>query len=59
MHHDVVGDLSAATPARPARLVSADPMEAAASAALAAEITERPVVTLVPRGAGRRRRGRG
>ncbi len=53
IHYDVHGDLSAATPDRPALLAFANPMEAAAFAALAAEIQDRPVVTVDPRGAGR------
>src|SRR5262245_18174919 len=53
IHYDVHGDLSAASPDRPALLAFANPMEAAAFAALAAEIQDRPVVTLDPRGAGR------
>lgn len=53
IHYDVHGDLSAATPDRPALLAFANPMEAAAFAALAAEIQDRPVVTIDPRGAGR------
>lgn len=53
IHYDVHGDLAAATPDRPALLAFANPMEAAAFAALAAEIQDRPVVTIDPRGAGR------
>ena len=53
INYDVYGDLSAATPDRPALLAFANPMEAAAFAALAAEIQDRPVVTIDPRGAGR------
>lgn len=51
--YDVHGDLSAATPDRPALLAFANPMEAAAFTALAANIADRPVVTIDPRGAGR------
>ena len=51
INYDVYGDLSAATPDRPALLAFANPMEAAAFAALAAEIQDRPVVTMDPRGA--------
>ncbi len=53
IHYDVYGDLSASTPDRPALLAFANPMEAAAFAALAAEIEDRPVVTIDPRGSGR------
>lgn len=53
LHYDVHGDLATATPERPALLAFANPMEAAAFSALAAEITDRPVVTLDPRGSGR------
>jgi pimeloyl-ACP methyl ester carboxylesterase len=59
IHYDVHGDLSAATPDRPALLTFANPMEAAAFTALAAEIRDRPVVTLDPRGAGRNPTGTG
>jgi pimeloyl-ACP methyl ester carboxylesterase len=59
LHYDVHGDLSAATPDRPALLAFANPMEAAAFTALAAEIQDRPVVTLDPRGAGRNPTGTG
>ena len=53
LHYDVHGDLATATPERPALLAFANPMAAAAFSALAAEITDRPVVTLDPRGSGR------
>jgi pimeloyl-ACP methyl ester carboxylesterase len=53
IHYDVHGDLSAATPDRPALVAFANPMEAAAFTALAANIPDRPVVTIDPRGAGR------
>ncbi len=53
IHIDVRGDLAAATPERPALLVFANPMDAGAFGALADQITDRPVVTLDPRGAGR------
>ena len=53
LHYDVHGDLATATPERPALMAFANPMEAAAFSALAAEVTDRPVVTLDPRGAGR------
>jgi pimeloyl-ACP methyl ester carboxylesterase len=59
IHYDVHGDLSAATTDRPALLAFANPMEAAAFGALAAEITDRPVVTIDPRGAGRNPTGTG
>ncbi|MCV2489659.1 alpha/beta hydrolase [Geodermatophilus sp. YIM 151500] len=59
IHFDVHGDLSAATPERPALLAFANPMAAAAFAALAAEIRDRPVVTIDPRGAGRNPTGTG
>ncbi len=53
IHYDIHGDLAAATPDRPVLLAFANPMEAAAFAALAAHLTDRPVVTIDPRGAGR------
>lgn len=53
IHFDVHGDLSTATPERPALLAFANPMEAAAFSTLAGEISDRPVVTIDPRGAGR------
>ncbi|QCW49318.1 alpha/beta hydrolase [Nocardioides dongxiaopingii] len=53
LHYDVHGDLATATAGRPALMTFANPMEAAAFTALAAEITDRPVITLDPRGAGR------
>ena len=57
IHYDVHGDLAAATAERPALLAFANPMEAAAFGALAAQITDRPVVTIDPRGAGRNASG--
>ena len=51
--YDVRGDLAGATPERPALLMFASPMDAAAFSTLAAYFTERPVVTYDPRGAGR------
>jgi pimeloyl-ACP methyl ester carboxylesterase len=59
IHYDVHGDLTTATPDRPALLAFANPMEAAAFGALAAEIPDRPVVTIDPRGAGRNPSGTG
>lgn len=53
IHYDVHGDLAEATPSRPALLTFANPMDAAAFGALAAHLTDRPVVTIDPRGAGR------
>ena len=53
IHYDVHGDLGAARPDRPALLAFANPMDAAAFSALAAWLTDRPVVTIDPRGAGR------
>ena len=57
IHYDVHGDLADATAERPALLAFANPMEAAAFGALAAQITDRPVVTIDPRGAGRNASG--
>lgn len=51
--YDVHGDLSAATPERPVLFLFAAPMDAGGLALLAARITDRPVVTYDPRGAGR------
>lgn len=53
IHYDVHGDLDAARPDRPALLAFANPMEAAAFGALAAQLSDRPVITIDPRGAGR------
>jgi pimeloyl-ACP methyl ester carboxylesterase len=51
--YDVHGDLAAATPERPVLFLFAAPMDAGGLALLAARITDRPVVTYDPRGAGR------
>ncbi len=53
IHYDVHGDLATATPSAPALLAFANPMDAAAFGALAAQLSDRPVVTIDPRGAGR------
>lgn len=50
---DVRGDLSAATPARPALLLFGSPMDAVGFGTLANHFTDRPVVTYDPRGSGR------
>lgn len=51
--YDVHGDLADATPDRPALLLIGSPMPAAGFATLAGHVTDRPVVTYDPRGAGR------
>ncbi|GAA5201125.1 alpha/beta hydrolase [Microbacterium jejuense] len=51
--YDIHGDLAAATAQRPALFLFAAPMDAGGLALLAARITDRPVVTYDPRGAGR------
>lgn len=53
IHYDVHGDLAAATPSTPALLAFANPMDAAAFGALAAQLSDRPAVTVDPRDAGR------
>ncbi|WP_245154755.1 alpha/beta hydrolase [Nocardioides sp. 1609] len=53
LHYDVHGVLATAHPDRPVLMAFANPMAADAFSALAAEITDRPVVTLDPRGSGR------
>lgn len=55
--YDVHGDLGDAAPDRPVLLAFGSPMDAMGFAALAEQITDRPVVTLDPRGAGRNERG--
>lgn len=57
IHYDVHGDLATASLDRPALLAFANPMEAAAFGALAAQLTDRPVVTFDPRGTGRNAAG--
>lgn len=57
VHYDVHGSLDAVSADRPALLTFANPMEAAAFGALAAHLTDRPVVTIDPRGAGRNASG--
>lgn len=51
--YDIHGDLADATPDRPVLFMFASPMEAAAFGPMASHITDRPVVTYDPRGAGR------
>jgi pimeloyl-ACP methyl ester carboxylesterase len=51
--YDIHGDLAEATVDRPALFLFAAPMDASGLALLAARITDRPVVTYDPRGAGR------
>lgn len=51
--YDVRGDLTGATPERPAILMIGSPMDAAGFGTLSAYFTDRPVVTYDPRGAGR------
>jgi pimeloyl-ACP methyl ester carboxylesterase len=51
--YDIHGDLADATPDRPVLFMFASPMEAAAFGTLAGLVTDRPVVTYDPRGAGR------
>lgn len=51
--YDIHGDLTAATVDRPALFLFAAPMDASGLALLAACVTDRPVVTYDPRGAGR------
>jgi pimeloyl-ACP methyl ester carboxylesterase len=51
--YDVRGDLSAGTPL----LMFASPMDASGFGSLASHVTDRPVVTYDPRGAGRNPRG--
>ena len=55
--YDVRGDLGDATPERPVLVVFGSPMDASGFASLAARFTDRPVVTLDPRGAGRNPHG--
>ncbi len=57
--YDVHGDLSEATPERPALFVYGSPMEASAFGTLVAYLADRPVVTYDPRGAGRNPAGTG
>ncbi|GAA5084247.1 alpha/beta hydrolase [Microbacterium yannicii] len=51
--YDIHGDLADATVDRPALFLFAGPMDASGLALLAARMTDRPVVTYDPRGAGR------
>ncbi|MFB7891838.1 alpha/beta fold hydrolase [Microbacterium sp. NPDC056044] len=51
--YDIHGDLTTATADRPALFLFAAPMDAGGLAQLAAQFTDRPVVTYDPRGAGR------
>ena len=51
--YDVHGDLSQATPDRPALLMIGSPMDAVGFTTLRSHFTDRPVVTYDPRGAGR------
>ncbi len=51
--YDVHGDLSQATPDRPALLMIGSPMDAVGFTTLGRHFTDRPVVTYDPRGAGR------
>lgn len=51
--YDVHGDLGTATADRPALFLFAAPMDATGLAMLAERITDRPVITYDPRGAGR------
>lgn len=51
--YDVRGDLATATPERPALFLLGSPMDAGGFATLASHVTDRPVVTYDPRGAGR------
>ena len=53
IHYDVHGDPGAASPDRPVLLTFANPMEASAFGALVTHLSDRPVVTIDPRGAGR------
>ncbi len=51
--YDVHGDLTQATPDRPALLMIGSPMDAVGFTTLRSHFTDRPVVTYDPRGAGR------
>lgn len=51
--YDVRGDLTSATPERPALLMIGSPMDAAGFGTLSGYFIDRPVVTYDPRGAGR------
>jgi pimeloyl-ACP methyl ester carboxylesterase len=51
--YDVRGDLSTATPEKPALFILGSPMEASYFAPLAEQFADRPVITYDPRGAGR------
>ena len=51
--YDVRGDLAVATPERPALVMFGSPMDAGGFGTLAGYFTDRPVVTLDPRGTGR------
>lgn len=57
--YDVHGNLAEATPERPVLLAVGSPMDAGGFLALAAQMADRPVVTLDPRGTGRNSRGTG
>jgi pimeloyl-ACP methyl ester carboxylesterase len=51
--YDVRGDLAAATPEKPALFLLGSPMDASGFGTLAGHVTDRPVITYDPRGAGR------
>jgi len=53
IHYDVRGDLDDATAERPVLVMVGSPMDASGFVSLAAHFTDRPVVTVDPRGAGR------
>ncbi len=57
IHVDVRGDLGDATADRPVLVMFGSPMDASGFGSLAARFTDRPVVTLDPRGAGRNPKG--
>lgn len=57
--YDVHGDLGAATPDRPVLLLVGSPMPAEGFGTLAGHFTDRPVVTVDPRGSGRNPTGTG
>ncbi|NAZ84656.1 alpha/beta fold hydrolase [Kineococcus indalonis] len=57
LHYDVHGDLTAATADRPVLLMVGSPMDASGFTSLAARFSDRPVVTVDPRGAGRNPKG--
>lgn len=57
--YDVHGDLAGATPERPVLVLVGSPMDASGFGTLAGHFTDRPVVTLDPRGTGRNGSGEG